>query len=60
MWFCFLNATQFSMRIPPKLDERIKEYADHHRITKSKIMSDVVNHDWAFSSHLTLTLSYYF
>lgn len=58
MWFRFLNSTQFSMRIPPKLDERIKEYADHDRITKSKVMSDVVNHDLAFSSHLTL--SYYF
>ena len=55
IWLAVMNSTQFSIRIPPELDQRIKEYAQQNGITKSKVMQDALNHYLGFSSNLPLS-----
>lgn len=39
-----MSIPQFSIRIPPKLDEKIKQFAKENNITKTKVMIDALNH----------------
>lgn len=37
-----MASSQFSVRIPPKLDEKVKEYAVVNHTTKSRVMIDAL------------------
>ena len=37
-----MRVPQFSIRIPPELEQRINDYAKEHRITKTKVMVDAL------------------
>ncbi len=37
-----MASDQFSVRIPPELDEKVKEYAVENHTTKSRVMIDAL------------------
>ena len=58
-----MASSQFSIRIPPELDEKVKEYAVVNHTTKSRVMIDaltyylgnieaVQDHDFSEAAHI--------
>jgi predicted DNA-binding protein len=39
-----MASSQFSVRIPPELDEKVKEYAVVNHTTKSRVMIDALTY----------------
>lgn len=39
-----MSIPQFSIRIPPILDKKVKQFAKDNNITKTKVMIDALNH----------------
>ena len=38
-----MSSQQFSVRIPPELDLKVKEFAKENNVTKTKVMIDALN-----------------
>lgn len=51
-----MNSPQFSVRIPPDLDQRIKEYIATNGMTKSQLMVNALSHYLGCSSEIPLVV----